>query len=64
MQKTYRGGNISVTTEQALCSHYSCELTDSSGHNQKVKSGGDNERRAPERAREMVDMDIDFASEN
>jgi hypothetical protein len=64
VEETYRGGNISVTTQQELCAHFSFDITDPSGHKQTVKMGGDNERRALERARGMVDMEIDFAGEN
>ena len=64
MQETYRGWTISVKAEQALCSQYGFARTDPSGHQQNVKMGGDNKQRALERAREMVDMEIDFASEN
>lgn len=64
MQETYRGWNISVTAKQELCAHFSFAITDPSGRKQNVKMGGDNEQRAVERAREMVDMVIDFAGEN
>jgi hypothetical protein len=53
-----------VTAQQELCAHFSFDITDPSGHKQNVKMGGDNEQRALERAREMVDMEIDFAGEN
>jgi hypothetical protein len=63
-QETYRGWNILVTAQQELCAHFSFDITDPSGHKQTVKMGGDNEQRALERAREMVDLEIDFAGEN
>lgn len=63
MQETYRGWNISVKANQELCAHFSFDITGPSGHRQNVKMGGDNEQRALERAREMVDMEIDFADE-
>jgi hypothetical protein len=64
VEETYRGWNISVTAQQEQCAHFSFDSTDPSGHKQTVKMGGDNEKRALERAREMVDMEIDFAGEN
>jgi hypothetical protein len=64
VQETYQGWNISVTAQQELCAHFSVDITDPSGHVQNVKMGGDNEQRVLERAREMVDMEIDFAGED
>ena len=61
MEETYRGWNISVNAEQAMCANFSFDITDPSGHTQSVRMGGDNEQRALERAREMVDMEINFA---
>ena len=63
-QETYRNWNISVKAEQNMCANFSFDITNPSGRRQKVSMGGDNEQRALERAREMIDMEIDFASED
>lgn len=62
-QEMYRGWNILVQAEQNMCANFSFAITNPSGHSQKVTMGGDNEQRALERAREMIDMEIDFAAE-
>ncbi len=66
MQETYRGWNISVTAKQELCAHFSFDIT-----NRSIRATFKTSRwaaimnkRALERAREMVDMEIDFAGEN
>ncbi|NOR26698.1 MAG: hypothetical protein GQ542_20375 [Desulforhopalus sp.] len=64
IQDVYRGWNITVKAEQNKCSNYSFNITDPSGHTQNVAMGGENEQRALERAREMVDMEVDFAAED
>jgi hypothetical protein len=64
VQDLYRGWNITVKAEQNMCANFSFEITDPSGHTQIVTMGGDNEQRAMERAREMIDMEIDFAADN
>jgi hypothetical protein len=60
---TYRGWNISVSAEHNMCSNYCFDLTDPSGHMQHISMGGDNEQRALERAREMIDMELTFVEE-
>ncbi len=62
-QDLYRGWNISVKAEKNMCANFRFEITDPSGHKQIVTMGGDNEKRAMERAREMIDMEFDFAAE-
>lgn len=62
-QELYRGWNISIKAAQNLCSNFSFDITDPSGHTQNVSMGGDNEQRALERAREMIDIELDFAAE-
>jgi hypothetical protein len=64
MQDEYRDWNITIKTEQNKCSNYSFTITDPSGHSQDVTMGGDNEQRALERAREMIDMEVEFAAED
>ncbi len=64
VQDTYRGWNIRVKAERNMCANFSFEITDPSGHTQNVSLGGDNEQRALERAREMIDMEVEFAAEN
>jgi hypothetical protein len=63
VQDMYRGWNITVKAEEQLCSNFSFEITDPSGHSQIVTMGGENEKRALERAREMIDMEYDIAGE-
>jgi hypothetical protein len=63
VQDSYRGWNITVKAEQNMCSGFSFEITDPSGHSQNVSMGGDNEQRALERAREMIDMEVTFAAD-
>lgn len=55
---TYKGWAISVTAEKNMCAEFSFDITDPAGHSQHVAMGGDNEQRAIERAREMIDMEL------
>ena len=55
---TYKGWTISVTAEKNMCSEFSFDITDPSGHSQHVAMGGDNTQRVMERAREMIDMEF------
>lgn len=64
VQDIYRGWNISIKAEEQRCSNYSFSITDPSGQTQNVSMGGDNEQRALERARAMIDMEFDFAAED
>ena len=64
MNDTYRGWNITVGAEHNMCSNFCFDITDPSGRTQHVPMGGDNEQRALERAREMIEMEIAFNSEN
>ena len=61
---TYRGWNIAVSAEHNMCSNFFFDITDPSGRTQHVSMGGDNEMRALERAREMIEMEIAFNSED
>jgi len=64
VQDAYRGWNITVTAEQNMCANFSFAITDPTGRSQNVPMGGDNEQRALERAREMIDMEVEFAAED
>jgi hypothetical protein len=64
MQDAYRGWNITIKAELNRCSNYSFTITDPAGHSQNVSMGGDNEQRALERAREMINMEVEFAAED
>ena len=55
---TYNGWTIAVNPEKNMCSNFSFDITDPSGRDKHVSMGGDNEKRAFERAREMIDMEI------
>ncbi len=59
----YNGWTISVTAKDNQCSHFSFDITSSSGYSQHVPMGGITEQRAIERAREMIDNEIAFADE-
>lgn len=63
VQKVYRGWNITVEGEGKMCSNFGFSITDPSGKTQNVSMGGENKQRALHRAREMVDMEVDFAAE-
>ncbi len=63
VQDVYRGWNITVEGEEKMCSNFSFTVTDPSGKRQKVTMGGDNKQRALERAREMIDTEVAFATE-
>jgi hypothetical protein len=64
LKDTYRGWEIKVKDEQNLCSNFSFDITNPSGKTQKVSLGGDNEQRVLGRARDMIDMEIEFAAED
>jgi hypothetical protein len=51
----YKGWTISVTAVDNQCSHYSFDITSTSGYSQHVPMGGISEQRAIVRAREMID---------
>lgn len=55
---TYKGWTISVKAEKNMCADFSFDITDPSGRSQHVAMGGDNQQRAMERAREMIDMEL------
>ncbi len=55
---TYKGWAITVTADKNMCANFSFDITSPSGHCQHVTMGGDNAKRAMERAREMIDMEI------
>lgn len=55
---TYKGWTLSVTAEKNMCANFSFDITAPSGHSQHITMGGDNEQRAVERAREMIDMEL------
>ncbi len=60
---TYNGWTIAVHPENNMCSNFSFDITDPSGHDKHVAMGGDNEKRALERAKEMIDMEIALTRE-
>lgn len=59
----YNGWTISVTAEKNMCANFSFDITDPAGRCQHVAMGGDNEQRAMERAREMIDMELSMTEE-
>lgn len=62
--ETYKDWIITVTPEQKLCSRFSFDICDPEGKKQHVSMGGDNVQRALERAKEMIDMEIELARED
>jgi hypothetical protein len=60
---TYKGWTLSVTAEKNMCANFNFDITDPAGHSQHVAMGGDNEQRAMERAREMIDMELAMITE-
>ena len=62
-ENVYRGWNITVEAENKMCSNFSFSISDPSGKSQHVTMGGDNKQRAMDRAREMIDMELEFAAE-
>ena len=54
----YREWNITVTSQENFCAHFSFDIVSPAGSVQRVTMGGENEQRAFERAREMIDMEI------
>lgn len=63
LNDTYRGWTITVTAGKNKCANFSFEIASPSGYNQHVLMGGENENRAVERAKEMIDMEIAFAGD-
>ncbi len=59
--ETYRDWLITVTGEKNMCASFSFAITDPGGRRQQVAMGGENEQRAFERAREMIDAEIALA---
>jgi len=60
----YKGWTISVVAKDNQCSHYSFDITSTTGYSQHVPMGGITEQRARERAREMIDMEIALDDED
>ncbi len=61
---SYNGWGIKVQSEHNLCSNFSFDITDPSGHRQHVTMGGDDAQRALERAKELIDQEISLQSNN
>ena len=58
----YQGWTISVLAAENQCSHFSFDITSpQGGYSQHVSMGGLTEKRAIERAREMIDMEISLS---
>lgn len=60
----YKDWTICVAAESSMCSNFSFDVTDPAGRTQHVAMGGDNERRALERAKELIDLELALAAEN
>lgn len=59
----YKDWTICVTAESNMCSNYSFDVTDPSGRTRHVVMGGDDERRAMERAKEFIDLELELADD-
>jgi hypothetical protein len=59
----YKDWTISVSAESNMCSNFSFDVTDPAGRTQHVGMGGDDERRAMERAKELIDLELALAEE-
>lgn len=60
---TYKDWTIVVTSENNMCSNFSFDIISPDGYSQHVSMGGDNVQRAMERAKEMIDMELDMVDE-
>lgn len=60
IEQQYHGWTIVVNEEQNMCSHYSFDLTDPRGKPSHVSMGGDNVERTLERAKEMIDLELEM----
>ena len=60
---SYNGWNIKVNEERNMCSNFSFDITDPRGKTQHITMGGDDARRALERAKEMIDLERSFATD-
>ncbi len=61
---SYRGWNISLKKERNMCSNFCFDITDPSGRSHHNSLGGETARRAMERARETIDLEISFTEED
>ena len=60
--KEYQGWQIEIGKEDDKCSNYSFSITSPAGESQYVSMGGITVDRALERAKEMIDLEIELAS--
>ena len=60
----YKDWTICVAAESSMCSNFSFDVTDPAGRTRHVAMGGDNERRAMERAKEFIDLELALADAN
>lgn len=58
--KLYQGWSITVKADHTMCSKYSFDLADPDGRLSHVSMGGDNVERALERAKEMIDLEMEM----
>lgn len=58
----YKGWQIEIGKENDKCSNYSFSITSPAGESEHVSMGGITEERAIERAKEMIDLEIELAS--
>lgn len=64
LKDTYRRGwAILVTARKNKCANFRFDIASPSGYTQHVSMAGENENRAVERAKEMIDMEIALAGD-
>lgn len=61
LETEYRGWNITIQTDENMCAHYSFDITSPTGYTQHVSMGGKDEQSALRRAKEMIDLECEFA---
>jgi hypothetical protein len=60
---SYNGWSINVDCKDNPGTFCSFDVTDPAGHSHHVPMGGDNEKRALERARELIDLELSMKPE-
>ncbi len=57
---TYKGWKIDLHNKPVRCSNFCFDITSPEGKSHHVEMAGDTEKRALERAREMIDLEQAF----
>ena len=62
-QETWRGWKIEVWEQKEQCANFSFAVLSPEGTRHEVKMGGENRKRAIERAKEWIDMELALINE-